>query len=64
MATAWSVTVGIVTCYGLDGQCSFPGAVRIFFSLQRLNRHWDPHRLLANDYGGFYSGGKAAGASS
>ena len=52
-------SVGIATCYGLDGPGSNPGGGEIFRT--RPDRPWDLPSLLYNGYRVF-PGGKAAGA--
>ena len=41
-------SVGIVTCYGLDGQRSIPGGGEVFRT--RPDRPWGPPSLLYNGY--------------
>jgi hypothetical protein len=50
-------SVGIATCYRLDGRFSIPGRGKRFFSTaRRSGRLWSPTSLLANGYQGLFSG--------
>jgi hypothetical protein len=62
---SWDSTVGIATGYGLVDKevgVQVPVGSRIFNSPCRPDRLWGPPNLLYNGYGGFFPGGKAAGA--
>jgi hypothetical protein len=60
---SWDSSVGIATCYRLDGRGSVRGrGKRFFFSPQRPDRLWGPPWLPSNGTGGCFQGGKAAGA--
>jgi hypothetical protein len=54
-------SVGIVTCYKLDGQGSISSRSKQFFSsLQQQDPFWDPPSLIHNEYQGLFHGGKVA----